>query len=336
MRLPNRTLERIKECFRGIPDKIAKSWTASIYGYKTWPHMVAEIESFKGVPTPDDEDVSVETWNSRWERQLAVLVELSEYSPMELVPVVNRISATSREGKPRLSEKEQAQELIPRGLQSEVAGGLADLLDDFAKMAGLPVGGLPRHTSKHPSIAEKLKKEGPTMEAVQFFTAMERGNHGEALTIIQARPAFKDAISERGMTALTAAVEADAREVVKELLKAGANPNVQDSDGFTALIEGSRRGNPWAVSQLLAAGADPDCRTVFGWTPLLTVIVGDPLGQRPALEKDNVNAVVKMLLDAGADPYLSNIAGMTPAELADQAPGLDPEVVKRLKVKPKK
>lgn len=306
-----------------------------MYGYRTWPHMVAEIEAFKGIPTPDDEDVSVETWETRWERQLEVLVELSDFSPLELVPVVNRISATSREGKPRVSEDDQAKELFPRGLRPG-SFELSDMLEEFAKMAGLPSGVLPQNSARHPSISERLKKEGPTMAAVQFFTALETGSHGEALTIIQAKPDFKEAISERGMTALISAVAVDAREVVKELLRIGANPNMRDSDGFTALIEASRRGNSWAVGQLLAVGADPDCQSDFGWSALLSLMGGDPFGHGPEPEAGSLNVVVTMLLDAGADPHLSNLAGMTPAGLADSIPGLDSEVVERLKVKPRK
>lgn len=332
MRLPNRTLERIKECFEGIPEQIAKGWAATLYGYKTWNHMVAEVEAFKGVPTPDDEDVSLGTWETRWDRQLNLLSELSGLDTFELVGVTNRISATSRDGVPRVSVEDQAQELFPRGLRPSHGGDeLPNLLEEFAKMAGVPLGQLPQNSSRHPSTKERFKKEGPTMAATLFFTALERGNHGEALSILQSKPDFKDALSERGMTALTCAVEADARDVVKELLKLGVNPNMRDSEGFTSLVEASRQGNPWAVSQLLAAGADPNSRTDFGWSPMLCAMVGNPFcTDRPTPKPANVNTVVKMLLDAGADPNLSNIVGMTPAAIAAEVPGLEKELIARL------
>ena len=81
---------------------------------------------------------------------------------------------------------------------------------------------------------------------------------------------------------------ADTSETTTMLIRAGANPNLRDSDGYTPLHTASIH----TASALLAGGADPDCVTGDGTTPLGTVVYYD-------------NAeLVRELLHHGADPNL--------------------------------
>jgi ankyrin repeat protein len=68
-----------------------------------------------------------------------------------------------------------------------------------------------------------------------------------------------------GETALHAAVQADAREVMDQLLAAGANPNAQDVDGWTPFFHARSRE---AIHRLRKAGGDP--------------AIGDDAGEQPA------------------------------------------------------
>lgn len=84
-----------------------------------------------------------------------------------------------------------------------------------------------------------------------------------------------------GATALHAAAQADAREIIAQLLTAGAAVNAQDVDGFTSLFFARSRE---AVHQLRRAGADPNIADDAGATadrwlkdPLLRAALREPL-----------------------------------------------------------
>jgi hypothetical protein len=80
--------------------------------------------------------------------------------------------------------------------------------------------------------------------------------------------------SESGVTALIAAVENGQYEVAEYLLKAGANPNVADSDGVTPLhyailhIEDVDYDTSKFINLLIEAKADVNAQTNNGKTPL--------------------------------------------------------------------
>jgi ankyrin repeat protein len=65
----------------------------------------------------------------------------------------------------------------------------------------------------------------------------------------------------------SAALEGGA-ERVKELLKKGANPNIQDEKGRTPLHEAAHEGRVDVVKLLLVHGADPAVKDKDGRTPL--------------------------------------------------------------------
>jgi cytohesin len=96
----------------------------------------------------------------------------------------------------------------------------------------------------------------------------------------------------------------DEAEIVRALLKAGADPNRVDLDGTTALHYAAGAG-PRAVRLLLNAGADPNARANDGRSSLFSAI------------EDGLPAVVEALLEGGADPSLPDESGVSPRELVE-------------------
>jgi ankyrin repeat protein len=133
-----------------------------------------------------------------------------------------------------------------------------------------------------------------------------------------------------GDTALHYACQQFDVDVVKQLLKAGADPNALDTHGWTPLTRAAE-GNQLEIAQaLLAAGADPLVEDKQGLTPLLVAarqaspaLVGamlDKLGKRAASQSGAALVMaawygrletVKSLLDRGVDPNYVNVSGAT-------------------------
>lgn len=107
-----------------------------------------------------------------------------------------------------------------------------------------------------------------------------------------------------GWTAFTyAAVRADI-EAEKILLRKGADPNGQDTDGCTPLMAEMIYGRAYvtdtAVKFLIDSGADPNRSNKNGSTPLLAAV------------SHGLDSAVKVLLRAGADPRHPDGKGITP------------------------
>lgn len=71
-------------------------------------------------------------------------------------------------------------------------------------------------------------------------------------------------------TALHYAVRAGARDAIAALIEAGADPNLQDVNGNTALWDSvsSTKSGPDVVKALIAAGADRNIENKSGSSPL--------------------------------------------------------------------
>ncbi len=112
--------------------------------------------------------------------------------------------------------------------------------------------------------------------------------------------------------------------LVSTMLELGADPNVDDGDGYPPLIAALTGGSAQAdvrdlVELLLAHGADVDRRGVNGYAPL-----------HVAAEQGDL-AMVDLLMSHGADPnVITNVDDMeTPVEVASAAGHVD--VVERLR-----
>ncbi len=68
---------------------------------------------------------------------------------------------------------------------------------------------------------------------------------------------------------------------VKALIAAGADPNIQDNNGSTALKMAAGSGHTEAVKALIAAGAYPNIQNNYGWTAL---IVATKMGHTEIVE----------------------------------------------------
>ncbi len=92
-------------------------------------------------------------------------------------------------------------------------------------------------------------------------------------------------------------------DMIKELIKAGADVNHRDCEGRTALISAANNLNTVAIKELLKAGADPNIKDKDKLTPIM-----ECMGEID---------IIEILLKAGADPNAANKWGETPLMLAD-------------------
>ena len=115
-----------------------------------------------------------------------------------------------------------------------------------------------------------------------------------------------------GVTALMLSGYANSLELVKVLLEWGADPNIQDDNGYTALMDAGE--SERVTRLLLVGGADPNIQNNDGETPLMRS------------SKTGHLEVVKVLLEYGADPGMTNKKGKTALMMAT-----DQDVIEYLK-----
>lgn len=107
-----------------------------------------------------------------------------------------------------------------------------------------------------------------------------------------------------GNTPLIACSRWNMKETLKELLKAGADPNIRNNEGYGAMIYAAEYSDPEAVHMLLKAGADPNVANKDGWTPLMCACF---LGHYDTAE---------ILLECGADIGARNSASESALNIA--------------------
>lgn len=162
-----------------------------------------------------------------------------------------------------------------------------------------------------------------------------------------------------GDTPLLAAIAFGNLELVRFLLKHGADPNVEVDDGYTCLltaIESDADQSTQIVAELIRSDADLHAIGTNGWTPLhmaaahgqvekarLLIDAGADVNRRKEIDASETPlmeaaftgqpSTVLLLLEHGADPFMRDtINSRTPLEIAeDAAKGPDPDVVNYLK-----
>ncbi|XP_054604447.2 kinase D-interacting substrate of 220 kDa B isoform X3 [Nothobranchius furzeri] len=99
-----------------------------------------------------------------------------------------------------------------------------------------------------------------------------------------------DGRSDNGQTPLMLAAEQGSLEIVQELIRRGANVNLDDVDCWSALISAAKEGHLEVVKELLENSAYIEHRDMGGWTALMWA------AYKGRLE------VLKLLLEHGANP----------------------------------
>ena len=102
-----------------------------------------------------------------------------------------------------------------------------------------------------------------------------------------------------GRSALMYASQNGHSEVVQILLKGGADPNIQEKDGRSALMYASLNGHSEVVQILLKGGADPNIQEKDGRSALVSAYT------------NGHSEVVQILLEGGADPNIRMKTGWT-------------------------
>lgn len=124
-------------------------------------------------------------------------------------------------------------------------------------------------------------------------TALHWAAHWDAVDMARqllAAGASPDLSTDQGITPLSLAALNGSAEMTEILLKAGAKPNATTSVGDTPLMSAAHAGNAKVVDQLLTAGADVGAReNTLGQTALMRAVA------------ENHADVVRLLIAKGAD-----------------------------------
>lgn len=143
--------------------------------------------------------------------------------------------------------------------------------------------------------------ETPLMAAARF------NKDPRAAAVLLRAGADPDGQNTVGMTALMKAAKAGSALVADELTEAGARVQARDADGRTALMYAaaySRSGETLDV--LLRSGADPLSADRNGMTALMYAVK----------QSSPESRIVRLLLLAGSDPNAADASGWTPLRLA--------------------
>jgi uncharacterized protein len=131
----------------------------------------------------------------------------------------------------------------------------------------------------------------PVMPAasLSLLDAAESGDGPTALRLLSVKGTDVNATDADGSTALMYAAANGDLELVRGLIKAGANVKLASQLGTSAITEAAILGSARILDALLRAGADPNYKTPNGETPLMA-----------AGRSGKIDAA-KVLLEAGAD-----------------------------------
>jgi len=147
-------------------------------------------------------------------------------------------------------------------------------------------------------------------EATPLMRALRQGDTSGAKRLI-AGGADVNVADPYGLTALMiAAADHDEAEIVEELLGAGASVNARSRDGETALFAAAFGGNATTVKELVQHGADVNASSRLGVTPLMEAA-------------QQSLPVIQFLVVHGANVNAKDVRGQTALMMAARAGRVD-------------
>lgn len=148
-------------------------------------------------------------------------------------------------------------------------------------------------------------------DSYNFLKAVRDADGDEAMKYLAkpGAPVLNTRDPSTGETALHISVKAHNDTWVGFLLNKGANTEIKDRDGNTALHDAALVGDPTALSYLILMKARVNATNNNGETPLIL-----------AVHRRDIDAV-QALVDAGADPKMQDtLAGKSAMDYAKQDP----------------
>jgi ankyrin repeat protein/cytochrome c551/c552 len=152
-------------------------------------------------------------------------------------------------------------------------------------------------------LSGEISRVPPDPKVVQMMDALRTADRQNLEKLLRATPKTVNSRGPGGSTPLMyAALYGDA-DCVRRLLKSGADSNLRNDAGATALMWATDDAEKTRV--LLEGGADPNLRSGEGRTALMM-----------AAGRFSSGAVVRLLLDHGADPLALSPQGQSAARVA--------------------
>lgn len=141
----------------------------------------------------------------------------------------------------------------------------------------------------HVEVVQYLLGKGIGPSGITILVCAIENNQGEDVidTLLKAGVMSLPGDLPLGQSPLHSAVKAKQTRTVQALLKAGADSNLRDGSGATALALAARLDNREIVEVLLGAGADINIPTHKGSTPLLEAYKNGHWGSLAVLIQDD-------------------------------------------------
>jgi ankyrin repeat protein len=177
--------------------------------------------------------------------------------------------------------------------------------------------------SNHPEVVTLLVGRGADVRArsrggfTPLLFAAQQGNVESGRALLQAGADVNDARDTDRMTALMISAATGSTDFVVLLMKEGANPNLLDENGFTALHYAALDRRAGLAKALLDHGANANARTTKdsrkNTTSGVSLKGATPLFLAASL--GNLDTV-RALLAGKADPFITTDAGTAPLHVA--------------------
>lgn len=142
-----------------------------------------------------------------------------------------------------------------------------------------------------------------------LLVATEKG-HTTKLRTLLTRGADANVRDRHGFSALMKAALYGHPAIVEMLMERGADLNASDENGWTPLMSAASNGNPEIVELFLRKGADVNAKDRFGNTALLVAAAAHTQGEFEKSRADALKNVIS-LLESGADVNLGGHGGET-------------------------